>query len=117
VSFDSILKDTLVIERAAVVMVAGTPPTPLLDDYGQPAQTWATLATVAGLVQPKSVKEMALTSQEGAAIANHTIYMGVCDVTAKDRVKLSPDDGRIFELTGVRNIMGHYLELDAVLVT
>ena len=106
-SFDSMLKDTLVIERAAAGAV---------DGYGQPAQTWATLATVPGLVRSKSVKEMALTSQGGAVVANHTIYLNVRDVTAKDRVKLSPDDGRIFELTGVRNRMGHHLELDANVV-
>lgn len=107
-SFDSLLIHTLVIERAT----AGT-----VDDYGQPAESWAALATVPGLVMPKTVKEMALTSQEGAVIANHTIYMDVRDVTAADRVKLSPDDGRIFELTGVRNLMGHHLELDAVAIT
>lgn len=102
------LKDTLVIERAA----AGA-----ADDYGQPVLAWAPVATVAGLVQPKSAREMALTSQEGAEIADHTIYLAVCDVTAADRIKNSPDDGRIFELTAVRNSMGHHLECDARAIT
>jgi head-tail adaptor len=98
---------TLVIERAT----AGAP-----DDYGQPVQAWATLATVAGLVLPKSAREVALTSQGGAVVADHTIFMAPRDVTEADRVKLSPDDGRIFELTGVRNFIEHHLECDAKVV-
>jgi head-tail adaptor len=119
-SFHDRLFQTLVIERAGPVMApAGLLAllTPVFDDYNQPEQTWATLATVPGLIQPKSVKEMALVSQEGAVIANHTIYLEVIDVTPADRVKLSPDDGRIFEVTGVRNLMGHHLELDCLAVT
>lgn len=108
-SFDSLLNQTLVIERTA----AGS-----LDDYGQPSMTWAPLLTVPGLVRPKTVKEMALVSQEGAAIGDWTIYLEMADISEKDRVRLSPDDGRIFEVTGVRPAYNnHHLELDAMAIT
>lgn len=106
-SFADRLIHTLVIERATY----GSP-----DDYGQPAQTWATLDTVPGLVMPKAAREVALVSQGGAEIGDHTIFMAPRDITPADRVKLSPDDGRIFELTGVRNLIGHHLEIDARVV-
>ena len=93
---------TLAIERTS----AGA-----LDDYGQPSQTWAVLATVPGLIQPKSAREVMLASQGGAAVSLHTIFTGPTDVTTRDRIRKVPDDGRLFEIIGVRDYDSH-LELD-----
>lgn len=106
-TFHDRLIHTLLIERST----SGA-----LDTYGQPAQTWSALATVPGLVLPKTAREMALTSQQGAEIADHTVFMEITDVTAADRVRLVPDDGRIFELTAVKNFIDHHLECDAVAI-
>ncbi len=99
---------TLVIERA----VAGAP-----DEYGQPVLTWTPIATVPGLVLPKGMREVALLSQGGATIADSTIYLAPRDLPAADRVRLSPDDGRVFELTAVRDELGHHLKCDARVVS
>lgn len=106
---DALLRHRLVIERAT---------DGALDDYGQPARTYATLATVRGLVQPKTTREMELVNQAGPVASTHTIYLLPTDVRAADRIRLDPDDGRRFELDGVRDAAGqaHHLECDAQLV-
>jgi head-tail adaptor len=88
------------------------------DDYGQPSQTYAVLATVQGLVQPKSYREVALTSQGGAVVSDHTIYLRPTDLQEADRIRFEPDDGRRFEVYGVRDAagLGHHLEVDARMV-
>jgi head-tail adaptor len=85
------------------------------DSYGQPSRTWSTLATVDGLVAVKSAREVALLSQGGAEVSDFTIFVLPTDVTAADRVRLVPFDGRVFEITGIRDPAptGHHLELDA----
>lgn len=98
---------TLVIERA----VAGAE-----DDYGHAAQTWQPLATVAGLVMPKSAREVAQLSQGGPVVGDFTIFMAPRDVAPADRIHLVPDDGRLFEITGIRAFLGHHLEIDARVV-
>lgn len=105
-SFDSRLLHTLVIERAT----SGAE-----DDYGQPARTYATLATVAGLVQPKKYQEVALLSQAGAVVSTHTIYMRPTDLQEADRILYG---GARYEVTGVRDAagIGHHLEIDCRLV-
>jgi hypothetical protein len=75
VSFDSRLMHTLVIERAT----SGAE-----DDYGHPARTYATLATVNGLVQPKSYREVALQSQAGAVVSSHTAFLRPTDLQEAD---------------------------------
>jgi head-tail adaptor len=119
VSFDQLLTDTLVIERTSVTMIAGTPPTPELDDYGQPVYSWATLRTVAGLIQPKTATEVALQSQGGAEMTDTVIYLEPTDVLASDRIHRMADmPGPYYEITGVRDPggRGHHLELDCRLV-
>lgn len=105
-SFDSRLIHTLVIERFA----SGTE-----DEYGQPSQTYSTLATVSGLVQPKSYREVALTSQAGAVVSTHTIFMRPTDLQEADRIVYG---GARYEVTGVRDAagIGHHYEVDARLV-
>lgn len=118
-SFASLLRQSLVIERRAPAMIAGTPPTPQLDGYHQPVSSWGTLATVAGSIQPKSALEVAIQSQGGATMTDTIIYLLPTDVTAADRIRLAADTaGPFYEITGVRDAAGrgHHLELDARLV-
>lgn len=105
-SFDSRLLHTLVIERAT----SGAE-----DDYGQPARTYATLATVSGLVQPKSYREVALSTQAGAVVSTHTIFMRPTDLQEADRILYG---SQRYEVTGVRDAagLGHHYEVDARLV-
>jgi len=66
-SFDDRLLHTLVVKR----MVA----TAAVDDYGQTIPREMTVATVRGLIQPRSARELALTSQAGAVIGEHVGYL------------------------------------------
>jgi hypothetical protein len=90
---------------------------PLLDENGMPLTTDSTTA-VKGLVQPKSAREVALISQGGAVVSDHTIYMLPTDITAADLITFDPDDGRAYEIRGVRDAagIGHHLEIDARMV-
>jgi head-tail adaptor len=67
VSIASRYRHTLVVKR----MVA----TGAVDDYGQPVTSLVTVATVPGLVQPRSAREVALASQAGAVIGTHVGYL------------------------------------------
>ncbi|HEY8819054.1 MAG TPA: head-tail adaptor protein [Candidatus Limnocylindrales bacterium] len=113
------MTDTLVVERSASVMVAGTPPTPQLDDLGQTIDAWTTLATVPGLIQPKTATEVAIQSQGGAEMTDTVVYLSPMDITAADRIHRAADtSGPFYEVTGVRDAggHGHHLEVDARLV-
>lgn len=93
-----------------------------LDDYGQPTRTFAELAAVPGLIQPKTAREIALASQAGAAIGNHTIFLDRRDLTTADRIRDVTDDdaGPLYQVLGVRdfNFGGlPHLEVDAVRIT
>ena len=50
-----------------------------LDDYGQAVMAETTVATVAGLVQPRRAREVELASQAGVVVAD---YVGYCDPLA-----------------------------------
>ena len=66
-SIQSRYRHTLVIKRLAA--------TGALDGMYQPVMAETTLATVKGLIQPRSAREVALTSQAGAVIGQHVGYM------------------------------------------
>ena len=104
------LTQTLVIQRA----VEGAE-----NERGQATLTWPDLATVNGLIQPKSAREVPSANQGGAVVATHTIYLLPTDLKASDRIRREPDDGDRFQLTGVRDAagQGHHLECDAFVVT
>ena len=105
----NLLRHRLVIERVTNGAV---------DDRNMPAQTWATLAEVPGLVQPKSAKELAQLSQGGPVSSDHTIFLMPTDLRESDRIRFDPDDGRRYEVVGVRDAAGwgHHLEVDATMV-
>ena len=97
---------SLVIERASSGAV---------DDRGVPAQTWSTLATVAGRVEPKTVEEMTQHSQDGPVTSTHTIYMVPRDITEADRITYA---GGTYQLDGIVDAdgLGIVYAIDAHLV-
>ena len=112
---------TLSIERAAGSDGVDVGTDPDLDEYGQPIVTFpvgSTTETV-GLIQPKTAREIALASQAGAAIGNHTIFMARQTLTTADRIRDVTDSstGPIYQILAVRdfNFGGlPHLEVDAV---
>jgi len=108
-SFGNMLIHRLAIERST---------TGAVDDYNQPGQTWAAIATVRGLMQPKSVREVAQLNEAGAVVTDHTAFLLPTDLREADRIRFDPDDGRRYQITGVRNAagIGHHLEVDCRLV-
>jgi hypothetical protein len=98
------------------------------DSYGQPAETWADHATVKALPQPKSIREMEITSQAGAVIGDWTIFMLPSDLRERDRLRhvqatcpvpsFRDLPNATFQPTGIRNAagVGHHLEVDARLI-
>lgn len=120
-SLQSLLTHTVTIQRFSS---SGNPAND--DEYGQPVRTPSTLATVKAAIQPKSDREIALTTQAGAALSDYRIYLMPRDITTADAIvhdardcPMRPDlpDAR-FELVGVPDAagLGHHLEVDAKLV-
>lgn len=109
-SFDSLLIHTLVIARATDGAV---------DDYNQPARAFAPIATVAGLVQPKTAREAAQLNQAGAVVSTYSIYLRPTEVQPADRITVA-DAGvaGTYEIDGVLNQAGrnHHLKLDVHMV-
>jgi hypothetical protein len=92
---------TLVIERPFGVDV-DLDATVDVDQYGQPVRTFdTTFATVKGLIQPKTDREIALASQAGADVGDHTIYMARTDITTSDRLRAT--DGSVYQVRGIRD--------------
>jgi head-tail adaptor len=91
---------------------------PDVDAYGQPTRTFAILAAVRGLIQPKTQREMALSTEAGAAIGDHTIFLGRRDITTADRIRdvTDSDAGPLYQVVGIRDFnFGNlaHLEVDA----
>lgn len=103
-SFDSRLRHTLVVRRQV--------PTGVLDDYGQPVTIAATVATVAGLVQPRRFRESASASQAGVVVGDHIGYL-------RPLAALSTDcwieyGGARYDILAMPDAagLGHHLELE-----
>lgn len=109
-SFDDRLIHTLVIER---------PTDGTVDDYNQPTTTYAALATVPGLIQPKTAREVAQLNQAGAVVSTHTAYLRPTEVQPSDRLLIAAGDmAGTYEIDGIRNAagIGHHLEADCRMV-
>lgn len=83
------------------------------DEYGQPAES-TTTATVRGLVQPKSAREMAASHGAGSEVADHLIFLesGV-DIATSDAITYA---GERYEVIGIRRFeygRTPHLEVDA----
>lgn len=102
----NLFRHVLVIERA-------TPGA--ADDYNQPTRTYATLATVPGLIQPKTAREVAQGNEAGAVVSTHTAYLRPTDVQPSDRLRIAAGGmAGTYQIDGVRNAagLGHHLEID-----
>lgn len=118
-SFGSRLIHTLTVERATGGMD---------DEYNQPSETFSAIATINALPQPKTISEMALTTQAGVVVGNWTVFAQPGDVRESDRLlhdavtcpvpSVNDLPSGFFQPTGVRNAagVGHHLEIDARLV-
>jgi hypothetical protein len=123
VSLASLLTHRVSIVRREAVLVMGEP---LLDDYGQPETTEATVSGVPAAIQPKTAHEVALLSQAGAVVSDHDIFMQPIHLTEGAAIlhdasdcPVSPDIGDTrYEVTGISNEagIGHHLKIDARLV-
>lgn len=102
-SFDSRLIHSLAIERATPGAV---------DEYNQPTSTYATVATVAALVQPKSGREVAQLNEAGPTKGLYRVFMRPTDVTEGDHLVTAT--GEVYEIGFVADAagLGHHLELD-----
>lgn len=109
-------RQRLLIERTAVLTEDGEP---IVNDRNQESVEWRSLGEVPGLIQPKTAQEMAQFNEAGAVVSDHTAFLPPTDLREADRLRLVPDDGRIFEITGIRDAagLGHHLEVDARVVT
>ena len=104
------------IHRLAIVTPTDTG---ALDDYGQPVAGSPDIEYVAGLVQPKTAREVALVSQGGAPFSDHTIFMADHVVSGSAYIRDDPDTGRRFDIVGIRSFeygIAPHLEIDAKLV-
>lgn len=109
-SFDSRLRHTFIIER---------PTDGAVDEYNQPTTTYATLASVPGLMQPKDVREVAQLNQAGATVSTHTGYLRPTEIQPSDRVRIASGVmAGTYEIDGVRDAagLGHHYELDCRMV-
>lgn len=98
-----------------------------LDEYGQPIVATVTIALdVPASIQPKSAREMALVSQAGAAVSDHTIFLFPQDLTTADSIVHDPDDCPMhvdlpqgtYQVVSVPAAagLGHHLEVGAILI-
>lgn len=91
-SFDDRLVHSFMIER----------PSPgAVDEYNQPTTTYATLATVPGLMQPTTAAEVAQLNQAGATLSRFKGYLRPTDLQQSDRVRIATDPmAGTYELDG-----------------
>jgi len=86
------------------------------DDYGQPIPGVPTIVLVRGLIQPKTTREVALISQGGPALSDHTIFLLPQALSTLAYIRYEPDDGDRFQVVGVRYFnfgRSPHLEVDA----
>jgi hypothetical protein len=87
--------------------------------HGQAVPGTPAATAVPGLVQPKTARELATTSQAGAEISTHTVFLEPRAIADGAWIRFDPDDGRRFDITGIRAFeFGRrpHLEVDARMV-
>lgn len=76
-----------------------------LDEYGQPLSGEPEVVAFSGLLQPRSAREVALSSQGGATVATHVCFAPrSVAVSTAAHIRRVPDDGIRFEVTAVRDL-------------
>lgn len=106
-----------ITDRLVHSLVIVTPTTTgSLDDYGHPVAGEPVTASVSGLVQPRSVREIALASQSGAEIGDHVVFLSLGDYTNAAYIRFDPDDGVRYDILGIRRFeygtVNDHLEVD-----
>jgi len=106
--FDERLIHDVAIERSTAGPV---------DAWNMPSEVWATIATPAALIQPKSGRERAQQNEAGSVTAEFRIYMRPTDITEGDHL-IRQDTGEVFEIGFIADAggIGHHLEIDATRV-
>ena len=96
-------------------------PTSDADEYNHPVQGEPAMSTVNGLVQPRKAREIALSTDAGAELADYVIFLPLMSHPAAGAwIRDDPDTGRRFDIVGVepRNYgRSPHLEVLARLVT
>ncbi len=91
-----------------------------LDEYDQSVFTPTTVATVPGLIQPRSAREVALASQGGAVIGSHVGYVRLlAGISTGDWVEATEIPGVRFDILNAPDAggQGHHLEIALQAVT
>jgi hypothetical protein len=86
----------------------------VVDDQGTPVYADTTVATVRGLIQPRSAREVALASQAGVVIGEHVGYIRpLAGLTTADWLEDDQYPGARFDLVSMPDAagQGHHLEL------
>jgi head-tail adaptor len=105
---------TMLVHRVAIERPRSTGE----DDYGQPILEYETLDEIDALIQPKTAREVALLSQAGAELGEHTVHVYRTDLTTADRLRdiTNGADGPVYQITGIRDYafggLAHF-EVDA----
>lgn len=88
----------------------------VVDDYGQPVEGDPVTVLVSGLIQPKLAREIALISQAGGQLSDHTVFLSRRDLAGAAYIRYEPDDGDRYEITGIRDFnygtVNDHLEVD-----
>jgi hypothetical protein len=82
-----------------------------VDEYGQPVVGETTVATIRGLIQPRSAKEVQFSTGAGPVIGNHVLYCGlVAGLTTDCWIDFGT---RKFEVLSIADAagLGHHLEV------
>lgn len=87
--------------------------TPVLDDFGQAVSAEATVATVPGLIQPRSARELAQIASAGVPIGDHVAYLRPLASIATDCWIEPVEIPFRFDVVSVADAggRGHHLEL------
>jgi head-tail adaptor len=103
-SYDSLLRHTVVIERATDGPV---------DEYNTPSQVWAQLAVVPALIQPRSARERIQLNEAGAVAADYRVFMRPTDILESDHL-ICQDPGAegIYEISFVADAGGQARSLE-----
>jgi hypothetical protein len=57
---------------------------------------------VPGLIQPKAAREIALISQAGAQLSDHTVFLQPQTLSNAAYIRYATDDGDRYEIVGIR---------------
>jgi hypothetical protein len=97
VSFDSLLVHPLAIVSPTAASPASS------SDWNQPTVGTPTTELVRGLVQPRTAREMALSTQAGEPVSDYVIFLPSQRLSQSAYIRDEPDTGRRFEVTGIRS--------------